>query len=180
MGRGGAGLWPLLERSTAAKRPQPCHGARASSTCTAPWHPPVLFQLHPRGCSSMSSAHPLAPASITGEARRPFGTVGCTTAPSDFIPSLCSVAFSISPSTVLHTACPAWQHLSCCQTAPCEPTEGLHDTGFRMRFNSCPSLSQGGTDAPTHNSRVYIKSYLAQEPSQNSVLQRCVYSYIFF
>lgn len=90
--------------------------------------------LHPGGCSRTSSTHPLAPASITGEAQRPFGAVGCATAPSNFIPPLCSVVFSITPSTVLHRAFPAWQHPSCCQTAPCEPTEGtgLHDTGCRM------------------------------------------------
>lgn len=110
----------------------------------------------PRGCSHTSSAHPLAPASTTGEEQRPSGAVGCTTPPSDFISPPCSVAFSTTPSTALHTACPAWQHPSCCQTAPCEPTEGLQDTGCRMpAFSPCPALSQRGTAAPTHSGRMY-------------------------
>lgn len=116
MGRGGAGLWPLLERSTAAKRPQPCHGAGASSTRTTPWYRQRCFQLlgSERGCALEDAPAPaaliqLAPASITGEAQRPFGAVGCATAPSNFIPPLCSVVFSITPSTALHRAFPAWQ-----------------------------------------------------------------------
>lgn len=61
-GRGGAGLWPLLERSTAAKRPQPCHGAGASSTRTTPWHRQRCFQLlgSERGCTPEDAPAPAA------------------------------------------------------------------------------------------------------------------------
>lgn len=88
MGRGGAGLWPPLERSTAAKRSQPCHGVGASGIRTTPRHRQHCFQLlgSERGCSPgaagqrgecsrASSTHPPAPAPIPGKAWRPLGVV---------------------------------------------------------------------------------------------------------
>lgn len=118
-GEGGAGLWPLLERSTAAKRPQPCHGA--SSTHTTPWHRQHGSRCSAaRGCTPEDVPTPTALIHCLLHHLEPWDTQQLPLTSSHYF------TFSITACTALHTACPAWQHPSCCQTAPCEPTGGLH------------------------------------------------------
>lgn len=119
----------------------PLGTASAASSCLA------VRGAAPRGCSRTSSTHPLAPASIP--AQRPFGAVGSTTAPSNFIPPLCSVVFSVTPSTALHTACPAWRTHLAAKLLPVSPQKGCDlcdtDAGCCMWDTSLQSLPSSGS-----------------------------------
>lgn len=155
MGRGRSGLCPLLERSTAAKRPQPCHGAGASSICTTPQHRQCCFQLlgnergcspgaagQHRGCSRTSSTHPLAPAPIAGKARRPVGVATCR-----LVPLLRSVGFLNSPvQSCVQPTRPGSTRLAA-KPSPASPWEtcGMRDASLSSQPSSKAGSGEGVT-----------------------------------